>query len=479
MNTKNSALKLTFWALFLSIPFGYRTILYQFTKGFHEYETVFLYARDFLLVAFLLTFILLFRKKMFSQKFTRIGFSIMAFLSFALLSIFFAEHQMLAVYSFVRLFLAISIAYTIGHLVGARVIQLRNIMQTLVGLAVVESIIGLFQFIQQRSIGLGFLGESALGQFPGISKVLAGGGALIRAYGTFSHPNILGAFLVIGLVCSYYFWIRRPSAPKMFNPVRDREDSSHTSSLRDKQRFSVSNGVNSLGTAVSDAVVGLPIFIISLGLLFSFSRSAWVAAAIASFVVIVYGLLKKGDYYRQSIRLMILVIAICIILFASFSEFILPRAELSLSDPSVQYRFSYNDIGEYLTKAHLFGVGIGNQVVYSVQNGVYEKFGMDQVWQWQPIHNIYLLISSEIGILGLAAFLLFIFFIVFSFKNPLRLQADLFSIYVIICVILFLGLFDHYFWTIEEGRLILWVVLGLVVGMSSRALADKLQASGA
>src|SRR3989304_6361643 len=57
MNRENlrRALALLFYALVFFIPLGTRRLLYQFTPGFHEYETAFVYFSDILIAVFLIS----------------------------------------------------------------------------------------------------------------------------------------------------------------------------------------------------------------------------------------------------------------------------------------------------------------------------------------------------------------------------------------------------------------------------------------
>ncbi len=103
-----------------------------------------------------------------------------------------------------------------------------------------------------------------------------------------------------------------------------------------------------------------------------------------------------------------------------------------------------------------------------------------EFWHYQPAHNIYLLIASEIGVIGLLIFALFITQALkdgFCFNNNVSretllarksLQHILIAIFVGFLII---GLFDHYFWTLQQGRLIFWLVLALIIA-NERNLRD-------
>lgn len=124
-------------------------------------------------------------------------------------------------------------------------------------------------------------------------------------------------------------------------------------------------------------------------------------------------------------------------------------------------------LGLELVASHPFGVGIGNQVFYSVQNGLYQWRGMTHAWEWEPVHNIYLLIATELGILGLAAFLTLLLSIIFNFGIR-NFPCVALSLGVAVAALMSLslmafGLVDHFLWTLQPGRLMLWLVVGLAL----------------
>jgi O-antigen ligase len=89
-------------------------------------------------------------------------------------------------------------------------------------------------------------------------------------------------------------------------------------------------------------------------------------------------------------------------------------------------------------------------------------------WQYQPVHNVFLLIWSELGIIGLVLFILFLWKVFRANNTVPRLPADeaggtpvFKAILLGLTIIMF---FDHYFWDIQQGQIILWMILGLVVG---------------
>ena len=122
-----------------------------------------------------------------------------------------------------------------------------------------------------------------------------------------------------------------------------------------------------------------------------------------------------------------------------------------------------------------------------------------EFWRYQPAHNIYLLIVSEIGIAG---FLIFILFIIQALREGgksvlskrnleikknnvsretfdiLRTQRNLqYFLIAVFTGFMAVGAFDHYFWTVQQGRLEFWLILSLIAanGRNFRSLTGCLK----
>lgn len=425
--------KYFFYAFLISIPLETRFLIHQFTTGFDEYEAVFIYLSDILMLVFLVSFFWEFGWGQFWQEKKQAFLKI--FLVLAAVSIFVAFSKPVAIYNFIRLVLLAAATLVTAKMIKMGIVKFEGILAVLAGSAVVQALIGVGQFIKQESLGLARLGEPLIGpNVGGAAKIIAEGGKVLRAYGTFPHPNVLAAFLIIGLLGMYYFWLNRPSEWKVWSGWR---------------------------TLASDAFFGVGIFVIILGLTLAFSRAAWIVADLVTLAILLHAFISKKNWV-QAVRLTILLVATAVILFIGFGNLILPRAQISSTEPAVTQRLGYNDIALTLVKNNLLGVGIGNQVLYSVKNDVYKNAGMDKVWQWQPIHNIYFLIASEIGILGLLAFLLFTGKLLF-FRLSIIHNSSFIIPLIMLSALLMLGLFDHFLWTLQPGRLMLWLAIGLIL----------------
>lgn len=389
------------------------------------------------------------------------------FLTLSAISIFFASYKFLALYSFIRLVLLILTALAIAEILKRNWIKLENILALLAGLAVFQSLVAFFQFLNQKNLGFWFLGESVLGpEIPGVAKIIVAGGRILRSYGAFPHPNVLAAFLLLGLFSSYHFLFRSRA-------TRNNDKAA-------KFRF-----VN-----VSCLIPILAVFFINLGLVLTFSRAAWFLGIFLTlfYVSIFRNYVAKDpagldmNYRRQAKYLLIILAFIFFFIVLTMGWLIFPRAQISLAEPAASQRIAYNEIGWQLIKNNPGGVGLGNQAIYSAENGLYQIMGMNQAWQWQPIHNIYFLIGAEIGGFGLAIFLIFIAMpvintAIFLLKNKNPENSLSLVVGLMFLSLLGFGLFDHFLWTLHPGRLMFWLILGIILGISPRRSMDRTQAS--
>ncbi len=71
----------------------------------------------------------------------------------------------------------------------------------------------------------------------------------------------------------------------------------------------------------------------------------------------------------------------------------------------------------------------------------------------QPVHNLFLLVPAELGVIGAGGLVL----LVRQYFKNLKLKNYL----LLIAIYLLLFMFDHYFWTTTQGIYLLWVMIGL------------------
>jgi O-antigen ligase len=167
-----------------------------------------------------------------------------------------------------------------------------------------------------------------LGAIPGRSTLLEYGGT--RAVGLFKDPNVFGAFLVPASLIV----LDEVLAPRLLRSRR----------------------------ATKAAIFVL----LTLGVVFSFSRAAWLSLALGILVMIAMFALRRGEARRAlavvtSIAVVIAVVAAALAATGSTS-FLQKRAHLQAYDTQ---RFGAQSVGLRLVEQHPFGVGPGQFELYA------------------------------------------------------------------------------------------------------------------
>lgn len=442
------------------IPLGTRLMLGSLIPGVHEYESLFLYGSDIFLLIFTIT-ACWYKRLVLREFFHRHGGVLLSvFLVAAIASVVHAPSLGLGVYSVVRLVVLVAFAYAIGSITTS--LRLFQIVLVAISIgAVTQGALGIAQFAQQGSIGLQALGEPHLVVSAGAASTIGvEGGRVLRAYGTFPHPNVLAGFLALGLVSLgyLYLWCEERLKKDIFNHPRSWWNWRH--------------GVAALRLYLRHRyfyirlLIAAGAFIVTVGLALSLSRSGWLAGLIGVLVFAVNAL-RVRDGRGGAVRLL-LMIAVCVSMtYLMFALIVAPRAQVTRAEPAVNERLLYGKIGLDILSSTIGGVGAGNQVFYSVEHGLYSRYALTKVWNWEPIHNLYLLIGAELGWLGLLSFLIFLGMVACGrYGRALWREAssDWGVAMALLATILVLGFFDHYLWTLQPGRLMLWLVIGLCIG---------------
>ncbi|MBI4038660.1 O-antigen ligase family protein [Candidatus Daviesbacteria bacterium] len=296
--------------------------------------------------------------------------------------------------------------YTIAGLFGVYIasskFKTRNLFW-LLSLAVIgESLLGILQFFKGGTLGLWILGERSFSlTTPAIAKFDFYGREFLRPYATFPHPNLLAAFLIITLT--------------VLLPIRM-------------------------------TVARMAVFLAAVVILLTVSRAAIVAGLMSSLF-----LFKK----RGRILLILTVLILSPVLFTRFSSLIdydsltfIRREQLSKIAISLWL------------KSPILGVGLNN---FIPQASDLLLAGPSRFLQ--PVHNIFLLALAETGMLGFLGLLgMFGFPILRLVKLPTK-NYQLKTIFSVWGVIIFLGLFDHYFLSLPQGYRLLFLIWGLSFSM--------------
>lgn len=409
--------KLLFYLLLLLLPTQLgRHFFFDFSllSGIrNDYLAPTIYFTD--LIVLLMFELVLFRKitrqELFNKKRNLFLLSVICYLLF---NVFFvAGNKWVALYKFIKI-----IEFTA---LGVIILRIKPRLESVVSILSLSlfysSVLAVWQFIGQKSAGGLFywFGERTFSaSTPGIAALSAGGRLMLRPYATFSHPNVLGGFLAVVLPVILFTFF--------------------------DQRMRISNFMR-LWWSTSFAV-GL------LALILSFSRTAGTVLLLGLTSIF---LMKKTRLITFMRRRQKLILAFFYGLIF-FSVAVLVFLRLDFDNYQERANLINGALNMVLAKP-LFGVGLNNSIV-QLRNFVSQADGL---YVYQPIHNIYLLILTELGLTGFSLFLILM---------PVLYQKILSSHKIIITVLIqlgFLGMFDHYLLTLQQGQLLLTVFISLAL----------------
>lgn len=298
------------------------------------------------------------------------------------------------------------LALTVSHLTLKNIIKisLKNILYIVSLSLFAQLIIGICQFLSGASLGLDFLGESRLvGGMLNSSFITFDGSVLLRAYGTFPHPNVLAGFSLLSSV-----FLQRLLAKDLL--------------------------VEHFGKAIAY----LSLLVSTLLIALTFSRSALL---VQSFVLLSFVVPK---YFKDYLALK--TVAFRNSLKSKFGGYL-------LMTNSVIERVSLIKIGMPLIFENCFkGVGAGESVKYIGKSTISTSSGIPLL---QPIHNIFMHFSLEWGMLLGVPFSLFIVYYVIKR-----------GWFLIVMFIIVEGMLDHYLVSLPQGLMILmlWFILVEALG---------------
>ncbi len=635
-----------FFSLFiLSIPLQtrltYPTAETYINGAYNEYATFFLYLSDNLFLITLLMYfvniltksdkISLVRHKLSTSPQLIPILCILAFVAWSFLGVIWAQYYDIALYrSFKLLELFLLFIYIKQRFYWFGAFRL-FVLIFITG--IFQSIIGILQYFYQHSLGLKLLGESVLApNINNVAKIIIDNDRVIRAYGTFPHPNVFAAFLILSIFSGIWLllsfksaWIniivsRAPSiAIKQNNANYPKHGANNVSRetllakategetimnelIANKLDYKkiksiifklfhvrpsellqyVRMAIKSISTKLfhvkqfyserrrvkqSRYIETLYLCLLTAGIIIqlyalfvTFSRLAWVGFIITTFLIIfsnfnklfyacppqppqfkrlsIQSILAKLFHVKQFINIclssiqrtsLIIIVFSVVVISGFYWDVIINRVIDSgqAYEQSIDNRILYKHISASIINRNLIlGVGNGNFTL------VMDKYSEKPLewWQYQPVHNIYLLIVSELGVVGLVFFILFslsitlsIFYAIRNNINVLRLPAiaslpnnevyfrqdnkivsrvpfiaikqnnanypkhgannvsretllakategETFILRSILGSIfityLLIGLFDHYFWSLQQGQLTFWFIAGVLSALN-------------
>ena len=331
---------------------------------------------------------------------------IVSFLLLAFINVSLAKNTGAALYKWIKIFEFAFFGYYLSSLKGLDI--KRQIIFPLSISILFFSSVGILQFLKQGALGgfLYFLGERSFSSTsPGIALVDIGGAQYLRAYSTFSHPNSLAGFLVMGLILLAF--------------------------AKESRR--------------------LKVFVFTLGLtalFLSFSLGALLGLAVVLIFYLITRILPRT--FKKS-----LMAIIFLGIFLSLVLTVYPRGDLRAGNlpENINSRLVLaRAAGELFSSSPIWGVGLNNFIVRLPEI----KLVAGVSWWLQPVHNIFLLVLTETGIFGL---LLFAYLLTTAGAASAKKSKILFGLAIVFMVVT--GLADHYWLTLQQNQLLLSLVLGL------------------
>jgi hypothetical protein len=268
-------------------------------------------------------------------------------------------------------------------------------------LGVTQSLIGIAQFILQHSLGLFWLKESLIGpDIAGVAKIIANHHLLIRAYGLFPHPNLLGGFLFFSIMMTMLY-------VKLFHVEQFKAGTSQEDLIENCSTWNNFKSVVWVNVPRGTFSLDLIRFVLAIqvvGIFLSFSKSAILALIIAlGYIIVPRGTISREkikkmfhvEHFRALLGLGLVMLAGLLFLRVQF---------YALFVKSLAERGLYLSISErIISESPIIGIGTGQFIFEAGQ-----LFPNLAIWQYQPVHNVFLLIWSEWGIVGLVLFILFL-----------------------------------------------------------------------
>ncbi len=267
----------------------------------------------------------------------------------------------LSLYEFLKQVVAFGFFYYLVNNIDSKRIVKSMLVMLLIG-AMLSSFVGIVQYLTGKSLGLGILGESGIFY----NQSVVGSSQLIkRVSGLMGHANMFGMYIALILPVAFVL------------------------SLSD-----ISRRMRLFAFAAT--------MVCGLGLILSFSRGAIIGFAVALGIILIA---RKSHLFRAyNRRLVSFYCFLAVTAIVLFGYQIYSRFAASPPD-QVSLRFLLNRTAIKMILEHpFFGVGLNN---FSIQLAT---FNSQEIYPWvrYPVHNYYLLVASEAGLLSLAFFVSFL-----------------------------------------------------------------------
>lgn len=398
-----------------------------------QYGTIGIYASDLFLVGFVLS-VLIYSwrtipwREVFSSRLTS---AFLSFVGFIFLSTLWSSDPALTALYGVRIFLAGLFVFSLQHFPCS---FRRACVVLCVGM-LGHAVLSLWQFFSQSSFSSTLLGISQYEAYMGgVSVVESFGGdsdgRWLRAYGGFTHPNILGAMMGLMSIFSLgaFLCFGRDKVFRWF--------------------FLVASVLFFASLLVSFSRSGMIGFLFGVSLLgiFAWHSDRFRIYRNKLFLGVIFGYMLTFGVF-----------------FLAFGDLYETRVQGSARLEQISLDERTSQVGEafdVISQSSVLGVGAGTYTKYLYDADEEQR----PIWQYQPVHNVDLLILAEIGFLG-SGLLLFLLWQLFV---QLRRKYDggLFVTKVIVATLvgfLVCAIFDHWQWDSHFGVLVFGVLIGFML----------------
>ncbi len=407
-------------------------------KGPFEYATIALYGLDLLiLLALLIGLIIDFlANKNFVNK--KYWLAILGLGMVTCLSLFLAGEKTLVLYGLFKLVVGVGLFW----LIYSSSLSYKKIALALLMMVCLQGTFAFWQFSQQTTpankwLGLASHTNSELGA--SVVETTSPDGQSerwLRAYGSLDHPNMLGGFLALGLLMA--IWLL----------------------LKDRSEFSLTSPPKtSRSPRLRELFLSLTLILGTTGLFLSFSRAAILAFGLGLGILII----SQFKQWPKLLLSLFLVLAVSGTLAYQYGYLYVSRAknmavsslDQRLEAKSLSERVEYLNQAKTLIKQHpLLGVGLGNFGIAVSETLVKHQLS----YYYQPVHNVFFLVASEIGLLGLACLL---FLLGLLILDSLKIMQTNSLPLALLGALLMIMVFDHWLWSLHFGVLFFWFVLGI------------------
>ncbi|MBI5466139.1 MAG: O-antigen ligase family protein, partial [Candidatus Kerfeldbacteria bacterium] len=331
-----------------------------------------------------------------------------------------------------------------------------------------QALWAIWQFVTQATFANKWLGVAIhLISQGGTSVVLTQAGLWLRAYAGQVHPNVLGGLLTItSLATAWLYFYSKSQISNLNGQISPKSQ---------------------IGKSISSYSLLLLYTIQLIGLFFSFSRGAWLALFITLglwfyrdrpksvrsrtlAIKTTYGLrnaalaapdtfrLGMFEFSKGAINILLATVMVFVLLGLWLWQPTVGRffGGSRLEQQSVEERMGSVGESQSLLKGSWWrGLGYGNYTValQASQPGL-------NSWRYQPVHNVFLLILTELGVVGLGLFLWLLWVILSPLTTHFSPPVPVASGYWLVAIIV-TALFDHYWWTIPSMMLLFWLVVAI------------------